>query len=224
MNWARTQTLLTGRATVAACKHADFFRTAVAVFSGRALALIALLVSVTAVQLALAQTETVIHSFAAGKDGAYPYLATLTQDKTGKIYGTTQHGGANGEGTVFRISFTKTGKVQEKALYSFTAAHGSVPFGGVILDKKGNIYGTTNSGGTSNNGAVFKLTKTGVETVLHSFTNSPGDGAYPYAGLVMDLTGNLYGTTAHGGTSGNGTVFKITSAGVYSLLYCLGSA
>jgi uncharacterized repeat protein (TIGR03803 family) len=78
----------------------------------------------------------------------------------------------------------------------------------LVRDKAGNLYGTTLIGGSSGSGTVFKVDTTGKETVLHSFTNAP-DGASPYAGLVMDKAGNLYGTTLIGGSSGYGTAFKL---------------
>jgi uncharacterized repeat protein (TIGR03803 family) len=93
-------------------------------------------------------------------------------------------------------------------LHSFTGgADGADPAAGLILDKKGNLYGTTSGGGTSNQGTVFKLDTTGTETVLHRFTGSDGGG--PEASLVLDKAGNLYGTTLYG-TSGLGTVFKLS--------------
>lgn len=170
--------------------------------------------------LAVAQTETVIHSFTGyQKDGQLPFLSTLIRDKTGKLYGTTEYGGAHQGGSVFRISFSKTGKATEKLLYSFTYADGKSPFGGLVIDKSSNLYGTTAGGGANGDGTVFKLTKKGIQTVLHSFSGGPGDGAGPYGSLVMDKSGNLFGTTVGGGTLGFGTVFEISSAGVYKVLY-----
>lgn len=117
-------------------------------------------------------------------------------------------------------------------LYSFTGVSGDGigPASGLILDANGNLYGTTQFGGTSANcsggcGTVFKLSSAGTETVLHSFTGtSTGDGANPVSGLVMDASGNLYGTTQLGGTSVNcsagcGTVFKIDTSGNESVLH-----
>jgi uncharacterized repeat protein (TIGR03803 family) len=85
-----------------------------------------------------------------------------------------------------------------------------VSYAGLVIDAQGNLYGTTFGGGTLSKGTVFKLTPAGTETVLHSFTAGTTDGTQPYAGLVRDGQGNLYGTTHAGGAHGKGTVFKIT--------------
>ena len=96
-----------------------------------------------------------------------------------------------------------------KSLYSFgNSPDGATPYGGVVGDELGNLYGTTSAGGASGFGAVYKLSKTGRETVLYSFTGAT-DGSVPYAGLVMDKAGNLYGTTRFGGSSDGGTVFEV---------------
>src|SRR5436190_2003791 len=92
-------------------------------------------------------------------------------------------------------------------LYSFTGSDGARPYAGLIADASGNLYGTTDNGGASGYGTVFKVTPTGTETVLYSFTGG-SDGAYPLAGLIADASGNLYGTTYLGGANGYGTVFK----------------
>jgi uncharacterized repeat protein (TIGR03803 family) len=106
-------------------------------------------------------------------------------------------------------------------LHSFVGSDGRWSYGGLIEDKKGNLYGTTIDGGANDEGVVFKLAKTGTETVLHSFAGS--DGAYPVAGLIMDKSGNFYGTTKQGGT-GFGTVFKITPGGTESVLWSFSGA
>jgi len=104
-------------------------------------------------------------------------------------------------------------------LYSFTGgADGAYPFAPLVLDFAGNLYGTTEYGGTSQHGAVFKLNTGGTESVVYSFTVS-GDGQYPFAGLVWDFAGNLYGTTQYGGAFGNGTVFKVDRNGTETVLY-----
>jgi uncharacterized repeat protein (TIGR03803 family) len=151
--------------------------------------------------------ETVLHSFAGtGGDGANPY-AGLVRDTAGNLYGTTFLGGASCNcGTVFKLD--TTGK--ETVLLSFTGLDGEYTTAGLVQDSAGNLYGTTAGGGTSGYGVVFKLDKTGTETVLHSFTGGTTDGNSPYAGLVRDAAGNLYGTTHSGGASNDGTVFKLT--------------
>jgi len=115
---------------------------------------------------------------------------------------------------VFKV--TASGK--EAVLYTFTGIGGDgFPQSGVVRDSSGNLYGMTPNGGTSNAGTVFKLDPTGKKTVLHSFTGS-NDGGFPVAGLVLDATGNLYGTT-QGGSSIAGTVFKLDSNGKMTVLY-----
>jgi len=159
--------------------------------------------------------ETILHSFAGGADGNSPIYGSLVRDGSGNLYGTTKLGGASGVGTVFKV--TKTGK--ETVLYSFTnGLDGGYPFGGLVRDSSGNLYGTTYSGGASSVGTVFKVTKTGTETVLYNFAGG-ADGEYPYAGLVRDTSGNLYGTTSEGGHSNVGTVFKVTPTGHETVLY-----
>jgi uncharacterized repeat protein (TIGR03803 family) len=152
-------------------------------------------------------TETVLHSFG-GAYGANPYFSGVVRDTAGNLYGTTTAGGANGFGTVFKLSPTGT----ETVLHSFAndGTDGFSPYAGLAIDTKGNLYGTTYFGGASGFGTVFKLTPTGTETVLHSFANNGTDGFDPYAGLALDKAGILYGTTLEGGANGFGTVFKIT--------------
>jgi len=104
-------------------------------------------------------------------------------------------------------------------VHSFAgAADGANPLNGLTMDGSGNLYGTTNSGGASNNGVVFKIDTTGVETVLHNFSGGT-DGENPQGVLIIDRAGNLFGTTAWGGASGQGTVFRITAAGKEKVLY-----
>jgi uncharacterized repeat protein (TIGR03803 family) len=106
----------------------------------------------------------------------------------------------------------------ETILYGgFSSATGEYPcdFGSLVMDASGNLYGTTEAGGTSGVGTVFELVNSSgsySEKVLYSFTNSGGDGLYPIAGLIMDASGNLYGTTLEGGTSGDGTVFELVNS------------
>jgi uncharacterized repeat protein (TIGR03803 family) len=167
---------------------------------------------------AAAPTLTVLHSFTGYPDGIEP-SGRLAMDSGGALYGTTYAGGMTGGGwgTVFMLTPPPVGKTQwtKTLLYAFTnGADGSHPRGGVIIDSKGALYGTTADGGLA--GKVFKLTpppagKTQwTYTVLHSF-GSGNDGNTPLAGLIMDSTGALYGTTAYGGGySYYGTVFKLT--------------
>jgi uncharacterized repeat protein (TIGR03803 family) len=153
----------------------------------------------------------VLYSFTGGADGGNPY-AGLIRDAAGNLYGTTAGGGV-GSGTVFKLIPCDSG-YELKVLHSFTGADGATPVAGLIRDAAGNLYGTTLHGGTEDSaceygcGVVFKLSPAGTETVLHSFTLA--DGANPYAGLIQDAAGNLYGTAAYGGISVN----DVSSAGV----------
>jgi uncharacterized repeat protein (TIGR03803 family) len=175
-------------------------------------------------------TETVLHSFTGGRDGAVP-SASLMRDAAGNLYGTTGYGGAEssacnyfgvpGCGVVFeliRCSSAPSG-YEFKVLYRFTGgADGGSPQAGLVQDAAGNLYGTTFEGGakssacsyfgtTTTCGVVFKVSPTGTETVLHTFTGA--DGGNPFASLIQDAAGNLYGTAFEGGASGNGVVFRV---------------
>jgi uncharacterized repeat protein (TIGR03803 family) len=167
--------------------------------------------------------EVVLYTFAGSPqgpsaDGATPY-GSLLIDGSGNLFGTTVKGGAAGVGTVFELS-NSSGSYTEQVLYSFTnvGGDGANPYGTLIQDASGNLYGTTFAGG-SGYGTVFELVNssgTYSESILHTFTNSAGDGANSIAGLVRDASGNLYGTTTRGGV-GAGMVFELVNAsGVYS--------
>jgi len=160
--------------------------------------------------------ETVLYSFTGGADGAYPF-APLVRDAAGNLYGTTAQGGTSGDGVVFKV--TKTGK--ETVLHSFTGgADGGYPYGGLLRDAAGNLYGTTEFGGSSNDGLVFKISKTGKETVLHSFTGGADDGGEPlYSSFYMDAKGNLYSVASQGGTSGEGVLYKLSPSGKLTVLH-----
>lgn len=172
--------------------------------------------------------ETVLYSFCSQAnctDGAEP-VASLISDSGRDLYGTTIVGGADGAGTVFKL--TPSG--QETVVYSFCSktncTDGSQPQAAVITDGAGNFYGTTMEGGKGTAcgggghpcGTVFKLTPGGSETVLYSFKGGR-DGEYPEAGLIMDGAGNLYGTTSSGGATNDGTVFEVTAQGKETVLY-----
>lgn len=175
----------------------------------------------TVFRLAPDGTETILYRFRGGSDGAYP-LASLIADKAGNLYGTTSGGGfahkclhmGIGCGTVFRLAPDGT----ETVLYRFNGGKdGGNPYAEVIMDKAGNLYGTTLFGGMYNSGTVFRLAPDGTKTVLSHFANLVGDG--PHGGVIEDKAGNLYGTTFDGGGYGFGTVFKITPEGSTTALY-----
>lgn len=188
-------------------------------------------------------------------DGANPF-AGLVADAAGSLYGTTNVGGTEFGSTTVCRSFEGNGRPdygcgtvfkldtngQETVLHSFTGPpDGEYTRADLVMDAAGNLYGTTQGGGTSANcpvtfgcGIVFKIDTAGNETVLHSFTGAP-DGATPYSGLILDDAGNLYGTTLQGGTGGCpapsgigvalagpigcGSVFKIDTTGKETVLY-----
>jgi uncharacterized repeat protein (TIGR03803 family) len=163
-----------------------------------------------------AWSERVVYSFqgAAAGDGAYPEAALI--NVAGTLYGTTWQGGADGYGTVFKVTTSGT----ETALYSFqgpVANDGAFPLAGLI-DVGNMLYGTTRGGGAHQYGTVFRVTPAGVEKVLYSFSNVGNDGAFPEAGL-LNVNGTLYGTTADGGLDNAGTVFKVTRNGVETPLH-----
>jgi uncharacterized repeat protein (TIGR03803 family) len=157
--------------------------------------------------------QSVLYSFPGKPDAAHPG-SDLLLDSAGNIYGASYYGGTSGFGAIFKV--TKSGK--EKVLYSFGALpDGQYPGSGLMQDDAGNLYGTTGYGGDSGNGTVFRISKSGKEKVLHSFTGP--DGQNPFSTLLRDAAGNLYGTTSYGGTSGNGTVFKLTKGGKETVLH-----
>ena len=186
----------------------------------------------TVFKITTSGSETVVHAFGGPKDGAQPTYAGLVK-VGGSLYGTTAAGGKYGYGTVFKI--TSAGK--ERVLYSFkgpwSGPDGARPVAGLV-DVNGTLYGTTSYGGTgcppSENatgcGTVFKITTSGTETVLYSFTGG-SDGYDPQAALT-DVNGTLYGTTVLGGCTpscaGWGTVFKVTTSGTENVLYSFAGA
>jgi uncharacterized repeat protein (TIGR03803 family) len=150
-------------------------------------------------------------------DGEYTY-AVLVQGTDGNFYGTTYLGGANDQGTIFKLSASGA----FTTLHSFDGTDGSEPLAGVVQAANGDFYGTTYLGGSKNEGTVFKITPTGTFTTLHSFCSQTGcaDGENPFAVLVLGTDGNLYGTTlGGGGGKGFGTVFKITPSGTLTTLH-----
>lgn len=159
-------------------------------------------------------TETVLYSFANnGTDGAYP-TASLIADAAGNLYGTTSNGTTAFGGTVFELTRGSGGSWTESVLHSFAnnGSDGYAPLGAVIFDRFGNLYGTTEFGGAHSGGTVFELVPNGdgtwTETILHDFDKNGSDGFSPFAGMILDARGNLYGTTSDGGADGGGTIFE----------------
>jgi uncharacterized repeat protein (TIGR03803 family) len=160
-------------------------------------------------------TETVLYRFQGQADGAMP-VGDLTFDASGAIYGTTSQGGnsgcsGHGCGVVFKLSRSGGGWA-ETVLYTFVdSPDGAAPYDGVTFDAAGNMYGTTSTGGTNQRGTIFELSPSGsgwTETILHSFAGA--DGLEPFAGVILDAGGNLYGATAGGGPVGGGVAYKLS--------------
>jgi uncharacterized repeat protein (TIGR03803 family) len=157
----------------------------------------------------------VIHAFTGGKDGAVGSLGSLVFDAAGNLYGVTELGGTYGAGSIYELSPTQTGW-KTTVLYDFKGTPDAAnPYGGLILDKAGNLYGTTYFGGAAGMGAVFQVIPgpngTRQENVLYSFQGGT-DGSFPTTTLVFNAVGSLYGTTSTGGrpSCDCGTVFRLT--------------
>ena len=147
-------------------------------------------------------------------EGATP-VGALVLAANGNFYGAADVGGAMGYGAIFSI--TPGGTLTTLHSFDYTT-DGANPIGGLIQAGDGNFYGTTTAGGTNGHGTVFRITRSGKLTTLHSFTDST-DGALPYAGLVQGTDGSFYGTTYEGGANGYGAIFSITSAGTLTTLH-----
>jgi uncharacterized repeat protein (TIGR03803 family) len=149
-----------------------------------------------------------LYRFAGGKDGASPY-ASLVFDGAGNLYGTTTDIDDGEDGHIFELTPNGNGTWTEKTIFGFGRNGGDVPFGALILDAAGNLYGTASQGGKYFSGTVFELTASAQGKwkykVLHQFTGT--DGEQPIAGVIFDTAGNLYGTTAGGPY---GVVFQLT--------------
>jgi uncharacterized repeat protein (TIGR03803 family) len=180
--------------------------------------LVVAVISLSAYRQAFCASESLLWSFGDIPDGASPssYDGALIMDTNGNLYGTTLIGGAYAAGAIFKL----TPDGNESVLWSFgNGIDGQYPYAGVITDASGHLYGTTYAGGTAGAGTVFELIPpsttggTWTESILWSFGNGT-DGAGPFAGLIMDASGSLYGTTNAGGADSEGTVFKLTPPAV----------
>jgi uncharacterized repeat protein (TIGR03803 family) len=161
---------------------------------------------------------TLLHSFAGPpSDGANPLYGHLTIDSSGNLYGLTNYGGSSDEGVLYKLSESGTLTV----LHSFNGGtqDGCYPFGSVIQDNGGNLYGTAYECGSNNNGTIWKVKKNGTETVLHNFSWNQSDGCLPYAGVTRDSKGNLYGVTTECGANAVGALYKLNAKGRLTLLH-----
>src|SRR5579862_4725970 len=202
--------------------------------AGTALGLLVALLCASAMH-APAQTSalTTLYNFSAASSsgtntgGAGP--SGLIQASDGNLYGACGGGGANGTGTIFKM--TPSGAYT--LLYTFSATSSGYPYGnsdgafplaGLTQASDGNLYGTARDGGANGLGTIFKITSGGTFTLLHTFSacdasGNNADGAVPWAGLIQASDGNLYGTCRDGGAKGDGTVFRITPSGAFTTLY-----
>jgi uncharacterized repeat protein (TIGR03803 family) len=174
----------------------------------------------TVFKVTLAGTLTTLHTFVGGgTEGNYPE-AGLVQGADGIFYGTTAYGGANGYGTVFKI--TPAGTLT--TLHNFDGTDGRNPWAGLLQGTDGSLYGTTTYGGTSGSGCdgfgcgtVFKITLTGTLTTLHNFDGT--DGGLPTGRLAQATNGTFYGMSSGAGANNGGTIFKITTAGTLTTIH-----
>jgi uncharacterized repeat protein (TIGR03803 family) len=196
-----------------------------AAYSGGANGLGTLFRITTSGDFSVLHTFSALDSYGNNPDGAQPE-GSLTQGSDGLLYGTTQFGGANGNGTVFSIS---TGGAFT-TLYSFSAisgtsvpsnADGAVPASGLVAAAGGIFYGTTTFGGANGGGTIFRISSTGVLTPLYSFSPST-DGSVPVGSLALDKNGDLYGTCYRSGANYSGTVFRYSHKGTFTLLHTFG--
>ena len=176
----------------------------------------------TVFKLASDGTVTTLWSFGSGSDGQLP-KGGLVQASDGNFYGTTGSGGTTGYGTLFRMT---PGGV-ETVLWNFgNGTDGFAPQGALVMGSDGNLYGTTSLGGTNASGTIFRITLTGVETVVWNFGSAVAgtvDGGLPAPRLIIGSDGNFYGTTEGGGTNGGGTLFRFTPAGTLSVVWAFGA-
>jgi uncharacterized repeat protein (TIGR03803 family) len=173
----------------------------------------------TTVAFSPAQTFTRLHTFH-GADGSNSQAA-LVQASNGDLYGTTALGGKNncsyGCGTIFKI--TPSGMLT--TVHNFHGTDGAHPEAGLVQGIDGDLYGTTEDGGSGGHGTIFKITPSGALTTIYRFclTGDCTDGAHPAAGLIPDTKGDSYGTTYNGGAGGKGTIFRLTASGDLTTLY-----
>ncbi|MGH6889650.1 MAG: choice-of-anchor tandem repeat GloVer-containing protein [Rhizomicrobium sp.] len=162
-------------------------------------------------------TETILHNFIGGTDGTDP-TGGLLEDRAGNFYGTTSQGGTSDAGVLFKIS----AKGKYSILHTFTGAadDGKYPtYTSLLMDSTGTLYGVTEEGGTTDNGILYKFSKTGTLTILHSFTGGTTDGCNVLGTPFIDKSGDFYGTTSSCGTSSLGTVWKVSANGNESVLH-----
>lgn len=170
--------------------------------------------------------RTVLHTFTSpANNGGLDYYGSracgaLVQGKDGLLYGTTYFGGDNALGQVFKMRLSGV----TTTLFSFKGGDGFYPQAGLVEGADGNFYGTAAAGGANGKGVVYRISPTGARGVLHSFAGGAFDGASPKSELARGADGNFYGVTPAGGANGKGVAYKITPAGVVTVLHSFGGA
>jgi len=163
--------------------------------------------------------ETVLYNFTGRSDGCYPFQG-LVRDEAGNLYGTTAGCGYGelGYGTIFKVD--KAGNFTVLHIFTRETSDGGNPhYGHLSMDKSGNLYGVTLWGGAYDEGVLYKLSKNGTFTLLHSFTGGASDGCNPYGSVAQDETGNLYGTTSGCASHNYGTIWKVSQKGKETTLH-----
>jgi len=161
---------------------------------------------------------TVLHNFI-GSDGCCPAAGHLTMDNSGNLYGVTT-GGNTSNGTLYKL--TKNGRLTVLHSFGGGAKDGCHPGGTVVQDKAGNLYGTTYGCGSMNYGTIWRVSKTGKETILHNFAGGTSDGCYAGIGVAMDSKGNLYGVADRCGASNYGVLYELCAKGKFTVLHSFG--
>ena len=175
---------------------------------------LALAIACAPLTVSKAATFSLLYSFPDDGSAGNSPEGPLTLGPDGNFYGTTYNGGVGAFGTVFKV----TPQGQLTTLHDFSARpDGIAPYGAVVFDAAGNLYGTTSVGGVDYGGTVYKITPDGTFSTFYSFV--PGDGTNPYTGLTIDGSGNLFGVTEYGGSHGFGAIFKLTSTGQETVLH-----
>ena len=168
-------------------------------------------------QITTTGNMSILYNFMGGdNDGASPD-GSLIQDSNGIFYGMTCQGGPLNYGTIFEFN-PATSKETIMHFFANGSSDGASPYGSVVADSNGNLYGMTSAGGVWGFGTIFKCTKAGIETILHSFSGSPDDGSYPLGSLILGSDGNFYGMTTRGGVSRTGVLFECTPSGQVTIL------